>query len=256
MIKFFFKLRVRKSENKFMRCQSHNKSRFIKRLAHSSCLLIALIALSFIDQPQAQASCLLSYDNAQVLAQGDGLARLSFQGGQEGLGSHLEGRLGLPGTRELYLRSGACERNALWGWAIEAGVNQQFLTAEDNGYVDLAFRFGMVALLADNDQSEYTEMGFQPSLIVSYPFSVSKGRKGFVSLGLGLSAYFTDQKNYQVRQEADDTIEEIALESSLEWAPLVSVASAVDIIPKLPLALELRWQQGGVYGGASVAYSF
>ena len=239
-----------------MRCPSHQHSRFKQILIHSFCLLTAFFLSNLGASQQVQAACLLSYDNAQVLAQGDALARLSFQGGQEGLGSHLEGRIGLPGERSLYLRSGLCERASLWAWAIESGINQQFLTVKDTGHVDLALRLGMVALLADQDQSEHSEIGFQPSFLISYPFQVSKDRQGFVTLGLGLSAYFTDQKRYQVKQEDTDRIEEINLDSELLWNPLVSLSSAVDILPKLPLALEVRWQQGGVYGGASVAYYF
>ena len=239
-----------------MRCQSHQHSKCKQLLTYRFYILITLIGFQFAIIQTAQAACLLSYDNAKALTQGDGLARLSFQGGQEGLGGHLEGRLGLPGKRELYLRSGSCERSSLWSWAIESGINQQFLSAENTGLVDVALRLGIVALLGDQDQSEHSEIGLQPSFLVSYPFRVSEDRKGFITLGLGLSAYFTDQKHYQVKQEDQDQIEEIELESALLWDPIVSLSSAVDILPKLPLALEIRWQQGGIYGGASVAYFF
>lgn len=239
-----------------MRCQSHQHSKFKQLLTYSFYMLIAFVGFRFTVSQPAQAACLLSYDNAETLTQGDGLARLSFQGGQEGLGGHLEGRLGLPGERELYLRSGGCERSSLWSWAIESGINQQFLSAEETGLVDIALRLSIVALLGDQDQSEHSEIGLQPSFLVSYPFRVSEERKGFITLSLGLSTYFTDQKHYKVKQEDQDQIEEIELESALLWDPIISLASAVDILPKLPLALEIRWQQGGVYGGASVAYFF
>ena len=114
-----------------MRCPSHQHSRFKQILTHSFCLLIALFSTNIGTEQQARAACLLSYDNAQVLTQGDALARLSFQGGQEGFGSHIEGRIGLPGERSLYLRSGLCQRTSLWAWAIESGINQQFLSVKE-----------------------------------------------------------------------------------------------------------------------------
>ena len=80
-------------------------------------------------------------------------------------------------------------------------------------------------------------------------------RKGFITLSLGLSTYFTDQKHYKSNKRIKIKSKKLNLNQPF-WDPIISLASAVDILPKLPLALEIRWQQGGVYGGASVAYFF
>ena len=115
------------------------------------------IVLSITLMTEAEASCFLSYDSAQVSAQGDGLARLSLHGGSEGLGAHLEGRLGLPGDRSVHLRTGSCERQGLWGWGVEAGLNQEWLSQADTGLVDLAFRLSATMLIADDEENAYLE---------------------------------------------------------------------------------------------------
>ena len=224
--------------------------------------LIGILFLSIWGSDRAEASCLLSYDTAQVVSQGDGITRLSFQGGKEGLGSHLEGRLGLPGERSVHLRVGGCERASLWGWAVEAGLNQHLLTAEETGFLDLGFRVSMVMMTADDEASAYSEIGLQPVLMASYPFLISKGeikredRIGAVTLSLGMTTYFVDRRDYKQSYDGTNVIEEAELSSSVEWQPLVSLSGSVDILTMLPLALEVRWQQGGVYGGASVGYQF
>ena len=111
--------------------------------------MIGIIGLYFIGMHTVEAACLLSYDQASVLSQGDGLARVSFQGGQEGFASHAEGRLGLPGDRSMHLRLGGCERASLWGWAIEAGLNQNLLNTEDTGLFDLGARLTLGMMMAD-----------------------------------------------------------------------------------------------------------
>ena len=224
--------------------------------------MIGVIGLCLLGLNEVKAACLLSYDQAKVLPQGDGLARVSFQGGKEGFGSHIEGRLGLPGDRSIHLRLGVCERASLWGWAVEAGLNQNLLDTKDTGLFDLGVRLTMAMMVADQDHSAYSEVGVQPSVIMSYPFMVSKGerdqenRRGMVGLSLGFTTYFVDQKNYRIFDNDSNTVEEINLTSVVEWQPLVSLSGSVDILPFLPLALEVRWQQGGVYGGSSLGYRF
>lgn len=224
--------------------------------------MIGVIGLCLLGLDKVEAACLLSYDQAKALPQGDGLARISFQGGKEGFGSHAEGRLGLPGDRSVHLRIGGCERASLWGWAVEAGLNQNLLNTKDTGLFDLGFRMTMAMMVADYERSSYSEVGIQPSIIMSYPFTVSKGeverdiRRGMVGLSLGLTTYFIDQKSYRTFENGPNTVKEINLTSDVEWKPLVSVSSSVDILPFLPLSLEVRWQQGGIYGGSSLGYRF
>lgn len=240
------------------RIPKNNLFLFCRRLVNlfGVCLfVVCLFQCSHLSQ--VEAACLLAYDEGATLKQGDALARISFQTGQAGLGSHLEARLGLPGHRSLFLRSGACQGNSLWGWAIEGGLKQNFLSFEETGIVDLGVRLGINALLADTDDESYSELGLQPSLLISYPFQVTQQRGGFVSLGLGLNAYFIDRRDHQIIDQNDGNIlEEAQFSSRLDWSPLVSLASSIDVLPFLPLALEIRWQQQHIYGGASIAYLF
>ena len=222
-------------------------------------MLLGLLGVSIVQLYLAQsgfAACLLSYDSAEPLPQGDGLARLSFQGGSDGFGTHAEGRLGLTGDRSLHLRLGGCQRSELWGWALEAGLNQRILTTTDTGLVDLSVRVSAVALFADDDQNSHSELGFQPALLVSYPFELTSDRGGFVGLSLGVSSYFTDRRQRVEIQEGTGLQEELFLSSEWLWRPMVALSGGVDILPMLPLSLEIRWQTDGLYGGVGVGYLF
>ena len=220
---------------------------------------IALGMICLLSQMNiARAACFLSYDQARTIKQGDGLIRINLQGGKEGLGTSLEGKLGLLGNRGLHLRSGTCQRSNLWGWGVEAGLNQHWLSQEETGWVDLGYRLTTMIFFADDEDSSHSEIGFQPVFLISYPFilGLDESRTGYVSLGLGMTTYFIDQRQHHIIDEGADQIEKINLNSSVEWQPLVSVTTSLDILPFVPLALELRWQQGGLYGGGSVAYQF
>ncbi len=231
------------------------------------------IVLSITLMTEAEASCFLSYDSAQVSAQGDGLARLSLHGGSEGLGAHLEGRLGLPGDRSVHLRTGSCERQGLWGWGVEAGLNQEWLSQADTGLVDLAFRLSATMLIADDEENAYSAVGMQPVFLISYPFSLERNdrsidssvkttkdslneRQGFIGMSLGMSAYFIDQRQRRITEDGVNQLEVLKLSSEMEWQPLIALSGSVDIIPLLPLSLEVRWQQQGLYGGAAIGYQF
>ena len=229
----------------------------------SALCFVIFFSQSFASQI-AEASCLLSYDSAQVLPQGDALARISFQGGRQGLGSALESRLGLIGNRELHLRTGGCEWSSLLGWSLEAGLNQQWMNVNETGLVDLAFRFTASILLADNDEESDSSVGLEPALLVSLPFTLSSSehsegaatRQGFVGLSLGMSVNFVDQRTLSTIENGDDVTKQIRLNSDTEWQPLISLSAAVDVISNTPLSLELRWQRSGLYGGAALSYLF
>lgn len=206
--------------------------------------------------PRVQAACLLSYDQASPLSQGEALARFSLQGGSEGFGTHLDSRLGLNDDRELHLRLGGCHRASLWGWAMEAGVTQNIFTAAETGLIDLGVRVSAVALLASNDQEEFSELGFQPVVIATYPFDLTSDRSGFGSLSIGTTSYFTDRKDQRTSRDNGNTTTATELSSTWAWRPLIALSAGVEIIPGMPLALEVRWQSFGVYGGASIGYAF
>lgn len=220
-----------------------------------------ILSLSLVNE--AAASCFLSYDSASALPQGDALVRISFQGGTEGLGSTLESRLGLLGDRELHLRSGGCQWDSLWGWGLEAGINQEWLTVEETGLVDLAFRVSATIFLADDQEDAYSSVGLVPVFLISLPFHLSgdsshedQSRKGFVGISLGMSIDAVDQRALDTIEEGENKQEELRMSSDLEWQPLISLSAAVDVIAHTPLSLEVRWQRGGLYGGAALSYLF
>jgi hypothetical protein len=113
-----------------------------------------------------------------------------------------------------------------------------------------------VALLADDDKNAHSEIGFQPALLVSYPFELSASRGGFVGLSLGVTSYFTDRRQRLEIEENSTSREVQNLSSEWLWRPMAALSGGVDILPTLPLTVELRWQTGGLYGGVGVGYSF
>ena len=234
-----------------------------KRVVNAIEILALFLSLS-LSSAVADASCLLSYDSAQPLSQGDGLARLSFQGGEEGLGAVFESRLGLIGRRELHLRTGGCEWSSLLAWSLEAGLNQQWMSAEETGIVDVGFRITGALLLADDQEESYSAVGLEPALLVSLPFSLSdseapntsNARRGFIGLSVGMSLDFVDRRALNEFEEGDDVKRELLISSETELQPLISLSAAVDVIQNIPISLEVRWQRSGLYGGAALSYLF
>ena len=214
------------------------------------------------------AACLLSYDTAAPLAQGDGLARLSLQGGSQGFATHLGSRLGLTHDREIFLRSGGCQRSDLWGGAFELGVTQRIVAHRNHkeasqafvsGPIDVAFRISAISFMTDLNTGARTDLGFQPAILIAYPIALDAERQGSITLTAGLSVYNSDRRTIVRMTDPDeqtDLIEEERLSSSWRWSELVALSLSIDVMNQLPVALELRWQDRGFIAGASVGYQF
>jgi hypothetical protein len=193
---------------------------------------------------RASASCLLSFERAQPLEQGDGLAVASLFGGGEGVGFGLIGRLGLTHSRELHIRTGGCERQGLFGGAFEFGIKQGILTAKETGVVNLSASL-TTTVFRDSEGNprgpSLSMIGFQPHLLIDYPFSMFSDRSGFVALSVGLSAYFVDIA---------------ALNSRFDLNLISALSVGIEIMKDLSVLGEFRLQEAGLYGGGGVAYTF
>jgi len=215
--------------------------------------------------PVSEAACLLSYDNAAPLDQGDAIGRWSLQGGSKGFATHAGGRLGLSGDRELHIRGGGCQRSEMWGGAFELGLSQRLIAHSDHqtaqhayfmGPIDLALRASVVSFVSDHNVEARTDLGFQPVLLVSYPIALDSTRQGAITLSAGASIYSSDQRVLVQIQDTLDTKEEKQLSSTWRWSEIIAMNLSLEVINHLPVALELRWQDRGLTAGASVAYQF
>ena len=213
----------------------------------------------------SHAICLLSYDTASPLSQGDGLGRLSFQGGSQGFATHLGARLGLTGDREIHVRSGGCQRSDLWGGAFDIGVNQRLMAHHTHenatqayflGPVDVALRVSAVSFMTDSKKGARTDLGFQPVALVSYPIALDTERQGAITLSAGMNIYSSDRRVIVNITDQFDMIEEERLSSQWRWSEILALGLSLEVIDHLPVALELRWQDRGFIAGASAAYQF
>ena len=189
------------------------------RILLTSVLTLSLM-YSIATTQTASAACLLSYETASVSQQGDGVALVSAFGGSQGAGFSVNGRLGLSNKRSLRLRTGACERSSVFGGALEVGLKQQLLSTQKTGMVDLSLTLD-ANLFMGSDGEERGEalslVGFVPSLLVSYPYQLTAERRGFVSVVLGSTLYFSDQNRRR---------------SAFKVAPVAGISAGVDILAK------------------------
>jgi len=221
--------------------------------AQATCALI--VALTVLLNPQAlSARCLIAAEEGAPLSQGDVIADLAGMGGTQGGGYSLGGRLGLTGDRELQLRVGGCQRDiqssrddaevSLWGNGVSLGLKQGLLSAKQTGAVALSVSIATELLDASDGQERgeaYTSLGLTPTALVSYPFSITANREGFITLRLSGGVQFID-RNLQ--------------DSHLEFHPVIGLSGGAEILPLLSLRGALNWQDGGAFGGASIAYRF
>ena len=241
-----------------------------RRLIIRSLMIISLTTSAMISGhsfivSMGHAACFLAYDTAAPLPQGDALGRLSAQGGSHGFASHLGGRLGLSGDRELQIRGGSCQRSSLWGGAFALGISQRFMAHQSHevapksylsGPVDIALRASIVSFMADQDDGARTDVGFQPVLLVSYPIALDQRRQGSITLSVGMSVASYDRRKVVQIERQLDMIEEERLSSTWRWREIIALGVNLEVVDHLPLALELRWQDRGFMAGASVAYQF
>ena len=248
--------------------------------------LVSALALGWMSLYGAQltpemrssdAACLLSYESGAPLDQGDVLARLGVQfgGGDNGWGSGLEGRIGLSGDRELHLRSGACARSELWGWALEAGATQRIIAHHGHGPnqdahlfrgpIDLGARLSVISFSASESAGEArSDIGFQAVAQLSYPLSFARRRgvngararyaRATLGFGLGVSSYASDRRELIPAESALSPSPDTALISSWVWSELITLSAQYYLIERLPLSIEARWVDDGLLVGLSVGY--
>ena len=221
--------------------------------AHATCALI--VAFTVLLSPQVlKARCLIAAEEGASLPQGDVIVDLAGMGGSQGGGYSLGGRLGLIGDRELQLRVGGCQRDvqssrddaevSLWGNGVSLGLKQGLLSAQQTGSVALSVSVTTDLLDASDGQERgeaYTSLGFTPTALISYPFSITADREGFITLRLSAGAQFIDRH---------------LQDSHLEFHPVIGLSGGAEILPLLSLRGALNWQDGGAFGGASIAYRF
>ena len=234
----------------------------------SQCLGSAVGLLCTLFYVTVAEACLLAYDSAAPLSQGTGLARLSAQGGSHSFAANAGGRLGLNGDREVHLRLGGCQRSAVGGFAFETGLIQRLIAHDSDphsaqailsGPIDLSLRASLNAFKAsraDQDRDARVDMGMQSALLISYPFSISPKQRGSVSIAAGVGVATSDRRVNVELMDEDSTSNERRLSSSWVWSELVAISASVEVIERLPIALELRWQDDGVTAGGSVGYLF
>lgn len=200
------------------------------------------------------ARCLIAAEEGASLPQGDAIVDLAGMGGSQGGGYSLGGRLGLTGAKELQLRVGGCQRDlersrggdlvTLWGNGLRLGLKQGLLTQAQTGSVELSVSLSADLLDASDGEERgeaYTSLGFTPSVLISYPFAITADREGFVTLKLSGGAQFVDQH---------------LQDSELEFTPVLGLSAGAELLPLLSLRGALNWQDGGAFGGASIAYRF
>ena len=197
------------------------------------------------------SACLLSFEEANTLNQGNVRTVGSFLGGQQGLGVGGLARLGLLKKSELHLRLGACQRKPeslstskkMWGFALEMGLKKELLS---HTYTQLfTLSVSMSATLFQSESSSeripsYSSIGLQPLLLMSFPFQV-KDLSSYASLILGSTLYFVDQNLSQ---------------SQFEGLPLIGLNTGFLFTEQWGTMLEIRYQESGVYGGIGASFAF
>ena len=197
------------------------------------------------------SACLLSFEEANTLDQGNVRTVGSFLGGQQGLGGGGLARLGLLKKSELHMRLGGCQRKPdslstskkIWGLALEMGLKKEILSYTDTQLFTLSV--SMSATLFQSESSEeripsYSSIGMQPILLMSFPFKIQK-IPSYATLTLGSTLYFVDQNLSQ---------------SQFEGLPLIGLNTGFLLTEQWGTALEVRYQESGIYGGLGFSFAF
>ena len=197
------------------------------------------------------SACLLSFEEANTLNQGNVRTVGSFLGGQQGLGSGGLVRLGLLKTSELHLRLGACQRKPdslsnpkkIWGGGIEMGLKKELLPYTYTQLFTLSISISATLFQSESSAERipsYSSVGIQPLLLMSFPLAIMK-IPSYVSLMAGSTLYFVDQNLSQ---------------SEFEGLPLVGLNTGFLFTKQWGTALEIRYQEKGIYGGLGVSFTF
>ena len=197
------------------------------------------------------SACLLSFEEAQALTQGDGRAVGSFIGGDQGFGGGALGRLGLTQKSELHLRIGSCQRQPesllkskkVWGFALEMGLKKEILSYSYTQLFTLSLSMSTTLFQSESNEERipsYSSLGAQPLLLVSFPFTFN-ALSSYVSVLGGSTLYFVDQNLNQ---------------SQFEALPLFGLNAGFTFTKQWGSALEIRYQEKGIYGGIGGSFSF
>lgn len=258
-------------------------TRDARPISHEPLLVYALlltlsVGVMSLRPASVHAACLLAYDNAAPVQQGDALGRVGSHlgGGVSHWGAGAGGQLGLSGDRSLHLRSGACARSEITGWAIETGVTQRLMVHRGHlsgderapyfsGPLDLGLRLTLSSFAGDQHNGEArSDLGVQVVTLLSYPLWFDKrstsavGRVRFaratVGLALGLSSYATDRRQLVQPESPLSSERDTLLSSRWTWSELIALSAHYYMSDRSLLSVEMRWAEGGVLTGLSIGY--
>jgi hypothetical protein len=213
--------------------------------------LILLLVWFMGSTSLVQANCLLSFEPAHTIRQGNVNITSAFFGGQNGVGFEGVARLGMKNKSELHLRSGGCDyifTNAankevsVFAAALELGSKFTILTKKRYG-VDVSGALSIQTVQGSDGVvrgNAVSSVGLMPYFMVGYPFHITAKRKAFVALSLGLSTAFIDQ-NYGL--------------SDNEFNFLSSLSAGVEILQNWSILSEIRFHKY-FYGGGALAFHF
>ena len=246
-------------------------------LRHALCFWVTLLGMSSYST-FGVAACLLAYDHAAPIEQGDLLGRAGSHlgGGVSDWGVGVEGQLGLSGDRSIHLRSGACSRSEVTGWAIETGVTQRLMIHRDHlagderapyfdGPFDLGMRLTLVSFAGNQRNGESrSDLGVQAAALLSYPLWFDKrktsgvGRVRFaraaVGVAIGLGSYASDRRQLVKSESPLNAERDTLLSSRWTWSELIAINAHYYLSDRFLLSAETRWAEGGLLAGLSIGY--